>query len=162
MFLFYSEEQIMLKFIENWGGISFSINVQKTVVKCPLFSVVTISLDWKQVRCYGLARLCHVLPFYSMVLREGLKNIQKRSLYFRDYHGIFWTIWDYMGLSGGTIWDYLGPFRTRVQVEAGESKLLLFETFSWIFFFTRAIHRGARAPKNKDDLKEYQIFRYEQ
>ena len=29
MFLFYSEEQIMPKFIENWGGISFSMNVQK-------------------------------------------------------------------------------------------------------------------------------------
>ena len=38
-----------------------------------------------------------------------------------------------------------------MQVEAGESKLLLFETFWFfsIFFFTRAISRGARAPKNK-------------
>ena len=35
-----------------------------------------------------------------------------------------------------------------MQVEAGESKLLLFETFSLIFFFfTRASYRGARAPK---------------
>ena len=37
-----------------------------------------------------------------------------------------------------------------MQVGTGESKLLLFETF-WLyyffFFFTRAIPRGARAPK---------------
>ena len=36
----------------------------------------------------------------------------------------------------------------RVQVEAGESKLLLFETFSLVCFLTRVIVRGARAPKN--------------
>jgi len=40
-----------------------------------------------------------------------------------------------------------------VQVGTGESKLLLFETF-WLyyyyfFFFTRAIPRGARAPKKR-------------
>ena len=40
-----------------------------------------------------------------------------------------------MGLSGGTIWDYLEPSQTRVQVEAGESKLLLFETFSFFYFY---------------------------
>ena len=39
-----------------------------------------------------------------------------------------------MGLSG-TIWEYLGLSRTRVQVEAGESMLLLFETFSLVYFF---------------------------
>ena len=52
-----------------------------------------------------------------------------------DYLGLYGTIWDYLGLSGGTIWDYLGPSWTRVQAEAGETKLLLFETFSWNFFF---------------------------
>ena len=45
-----------------------------------------------------------------------------------NYLGLFWFISDYMGISG-TIWDYLGLYGTRVQVEAGESKLLLFETF---------------------------------
>ena len=35
-----------------------------------------------------------------------------------------------------------------MQVGAGEGKLLLSETFSLVFFFTRAIPRGARAPKN--------------
>ena len=36
-----------------------------------------------------------------------------------------------------------------MQVGTGESKLLLFETFwfYYFFFFTRAIPRGARAPK---------------
>ena len=59
------------------------------------------------------------------------------------------TIWDYDGLSG-TMMDYVGLSGIRVQVEAGESKLLLFETFSlFYFFFTGAIPRGARAPKNK-------------
>ena len=55
----------------------------------------------------------------------------------------------------GTILDYLGLSRTnltlyraRVQVEAGESKLLLLETFSFFFFFTLASSREARAPKN--------------
>ena len=52
-----------------------------------------------------------------------------------------------MGLSG-TILDYLKLSRTFVQVEAGESKLLLFQNFFVLFFFTRAIPRGARAPKN--------------
>ena len=56
-----------------------------------------------------------------------------------DYHGLSQTISDHLGLSGtiwdylvlsGTIWNYLGLSQTRVQVEAGESKLLLFET-SW-------------------------------
>ena len=68
-----------------------------------------------------------------------------------DYPGLSGTIWDYMGLSG-TILDYLRLSQTKVQVEARESKLLLFETFSLFFFlllfFTRAITRGARAPKN--------------
>ena len=40
--------------------------------------------------------------------------------------------------------------RIRVQVEAGKSKLLLFETFSLVCFFTRVIPREARAPKNSD------------
>ena len=36
-----------------------------------------------------------------------------------------------------------------MRVEAGESKLLIFETFSLnFFFFKRASSRGARAPKN--------------
>ena len=39
----------------------------------------------------------------------------------------------------------------RVQVEAGESKLLLFETFSLVFFFPRPIPRGARAPKKQNN-----------
>ena len=55
-----------------------------------------------------------------------------------DYLGLFWTIWYFLGLS----W-------TRVQVEAGESKFLLFETFSLFFIFTCTSCRGARAPKNQ-------------
>ena len=46
--------------------------------------------------------------------------------------GLSGTIRDYQGLSQ-TISDYLGLSRTRVQVEAGESKLLLFETFPLFF-----------------------------
>ena len=82
-----------------------------------------------------------------------------------DYLVLSRTIWPYLTLSGtiwpyltlsGTIWNYLGLFRTistiRVQVKTGESKLLLFETFSLFFYYnffsTRAISRGARAPKN--------------
>ena len=38
-----------------------------------------------------------------------------------------------------------------LQVEAGESKLLLFQNFFiQFFFFTGASPRGARAPKNYD------------
>ena len=37
-----------------------------------------------------------------------------------------------------------------MQVEAGETNSLLFETFSlFFFFFNEAISRGARAPKNR-------------
>ena len=61
-----------------------------------------------------------------------------------DSLGLSGTIWDYMGLSG-TILDYLKLSRTLVQVEAGESKLLLLQNF-FVSFFTRAISRGARAP----------------
>jgi len=52
----------------------------------------------------------------------------------RDYMGLSGTIWHYLVLSG-TIWHYLGLYGTRVQVEAGESKLLLFETFPFFFYF---------------------------
>ena len=45
-----------------------------------------------------------------------------------------------------------------MRVEAGESKLLLLETFS-LFFFTRASSRGARAPK-KDTSAFLMIFSY--
>ena len=67
-----------------------------------------------------------------------------------DYLGLSGTIWNYMGISGNiweylglsrtilnyleiseTIWDYLGLSWTRVQVIAGGSHLLLFETFSF-------------------------------
>ena len=87
-----------------------------------------------------------------------------------NYIGLFGTIWDYLRLSwkicdylrlseticeymwlSETIWDYLRLSWTRVQVEAGESKLLLF----WNFFaltltltFTSSGPRGALAPKN--------------
>ena len=37
--------------------------------------------------------------------------------------GTIWTIWDCLGPSG-TVWDYLGLIQTRLQVGAGESKLL--------------------------------------
>ena len=52
--------------------------------------------------------------------------------------GLSGTISEYLGLSG-TIWNYLGLSQTRVQVEAGENKLLLLETFSFFFssFFSR-------------------------
>ena len=36
----------------------------------------------------------------------------------------------------------------RVQVEAGERNILLFETFSSLFFFTGTSYRGFHAPKN--------------
>ena len=36
----------------------------------------------------------------------------------------------------------------RVQLEAEESKLLLFETFWFTIFLSRTSYRGARAPKN--------------
>ena len=66
-------------------------------------------------------------------------------------------IWDYLGLYG-TISDYLELYQTRVQVEAGESNFLLFETFSlfhfYFIFFTQASCKGARAPKKDDSVKE--------
>ena len=74
-----------------------------------------------------------------------------------DYLVLSGTIWDYLGLSGniwdylelfGTIWNYARLSLARVQVEAGESKLLLFGNFSVPLFFTRASYRGACAPKN--------------
>ena len=52
-----------------------------------------------------------------------------------DYLGLFETIWGYLGISGTSIWDFLGLSWTWVQVETGESKLLLFETFSLVCFF---------------------------
>ena len=52
-----------------------------------------------------------------------------------------------MGLSGNIL-EYLKISGTRVQVEAREIKLLLFETFSFNLFFTWASSRGACAPKN--------------
>ena len=95
-----------------------------------------------------------------------------------DYLGLSGTIWDNLGLSGtilvflglsgiisdylrlsGTIWDYrelsgaignyLGLSQTSVQVEARESKLLIFGNFLVFFFliFTCTSCRGARAPK---------------
>ena len=45
------------------------------------------------------------------------------------------------------------PFQVssiRLEVEAGESKLLLFETFWLPFFLSDTIYKGAHAPK-KDD-----------
>jgi len=70
-----------------------------------------------------------------------------------DYFGLFWTILDYFGLSltifdylwlsmtifdyiglSGNIWDYLGLSRTIWD-------------YMGLYFFTRAIPRGAHAPK---------------
>ena len=52
-------------------------------------------------------------------------------------------IWNYLGISG-PIWDNLGLSGTisciRVQGQAGESNLLLFETFS-LFFLEEVIQR---------------------
>ena len=84
-----------------------------------------------------------------------------------EYLGLSGTTWDYLGLSGtildylglsGTIWNYLGLSWTREQVEAGETKLLVSETF-WFFFFLRPtgsieelallkIKIAARGPQN--------------
>ena len=50
-----------------------------------------------------------------------------------DYHGLSGTIWDYLGWSW-TILDNLRLSQNMVQVEAGENKLMLFETFSGFFF----------------------------
>ena len=58
----------------------------------------------------------------------------------RDYMGLSGTIWHYLVLSG-TIWHYLGLYGTRVQVEAGESKLLLFETFPFFYFYYFSLER---------------------
>ena len=49
------------------------------------------------------------------------------------------TILDYLRLSR-TILDYIRLSRTGVQVEAGESKLLLFETF-WLYYFFFLLER---------------------
>ena len=67
-------------------------------------------------------------------LSETIADYLGLSRTISDYMGLSGTIWDHLGLSG-TIWHYLGLFQTRVQVEAGESKLLLFETFSLFFFY---------------------------
>ena len=63
-----------------------------------------------------------------------------------EYLGLAGTIWDYMGLSG-TISNYLKLFRTLVQVEAGESKLMLFQNLFVLFL-------GARAPLGIARLKK--------
>ena len=53
-----------------------------------------------------------------------------------DYLGLYQTILDYLGLwdyleLSGIIWDYLrlSQTQTRAKAEAGESKILLAETF---------------------------------
>ena len=82
-----------------------------------------------------------------------------------EYTGIYWAIFGYLGLSQAisghlvlsqVISIYVYQVSSiRMQVEAGESKLLLFQNFFLIFlfflflFFTRASSRGARAPKNR-------------
>ena len=68
------------------------------------------------------------------------------SRFISYYLGLSGIIFDYLAPSRA-IWVYLGLFRTRVQVEPRESKLLIFETFL-VLFFTNKIYRGARAPKN--------------
>ena len=70
-----------------------------------------------------------------------------------DYQGLSEIIWDYLGLSG-IIWNYLRLSRsildylrlswTRVQVEAGESKLLLFEIFGSLRLFTYRIYHASK------------------
>ena len=47
-----------------------------------------------------------------------------------------------------------------VQGDARDSKLLLFETFSLIFLFTRASPRGARAPKNPEQMNNIESRSY--
>ena len=58
--------------------------------------------------------------------------------------GLSGTIWDYLELSelSETILDYMGLSRTKVQIKAGESKLLLFETFG-VFLPTGSIEELA-------------------
>ena len=70
-----------------------------------------------------------------------------RTILVQSSLGLLETIWDYLGLSGN-IFDYLGLSGSIwVQAKAGESNILLFETFSLSLFFTHAIPREARSPK---------------
>ena len=64
----------------------------------------------------------------SIYLSRSITDYLRLSLTISDYHKLSRTLLDYLGLSR-TIWDYMRPSRTRVHVETGESKLLLFETF---------------------------------
>ena len=66
-------------------------------------------------------------------------------------------MWQVLAIPGciyGYLW--LSPSSIRVQLQAGDIALLLFETFSFFYFFTRAISRGARAPKNKGQIAPLQ------
>ena len=66
-------------------------------------------------------------------LSQAISDYHGQSRAILDYLRLSGTIWDYLGLSG-TILDYLILSPTRVQVEAGESKLLLFEIFPFHIF----------------------------
>ena len=76
------------------------------------------------------APACWIYLFLPILPNTNIVYILSGTIW--DYLRLYGTIWEYPGISG-TISDYLGQSRTRVQVEAGESKLLLFETF-WLFF----------------------------
>ena len=83
---------------------------------------------------------------------------------------IFGYVWLYLAIScylclSLTISDHLYQVSSiMVQVEAGDSKLLLFETFLLfliiLFLLSRTSYRGARAPKNTNwfNMKESNIF----
>ena len=116
----------------------------------------------------NMCTIIFIFIWYHLVLSGTISNYLRLSgtiwdyfelsQTFSDYLGLLETIWDYLGLSG-TIWDYLGlsgnifdylglSGSIWVQAKAGESNILLFETFSLSLFFTHAIPRGAHAPKN--------------
>ena len=75
-------------------------------------------------------------PWIFMIFSNEFPDIFKPKVWFPDKNKLFaclylklsGTIWYYLGLSGN-IWDCLRLSPTRVQVEAGESKLLHFWNF---------------------------------
>ena len=84
-----------------------------------------------------------------------------------SYLGLSWAISGYLGLSQaisgyiGLSWALSGylhkVFSIRGQVEAGEGKLLQFETFFY-FFITDMSYRGACTPKNTADIFASSLF----
>ena len=121
---------------------------------CILVYLHTCILAYLHTCIPAYLHTCRLVYLYTCILA-----VLPRSISGYNALGYLWlskAISGYLWLSkaiSGYLWvslaisDYLYCVSTiRVQVEAGESKLLLFETFFFLYF-TITSCRGARAPK---------------